>query len=62
MIEIKQISIRNNAISMRGCWHCEETVISKNKIQFKHTASADYKPDKKYKRDIYSGKSIIPPT
>lgn len=46
---------------MQGCWHSEQTVITNSKIQFKHQSSPDYKPDNKFKDDIYKGKSIIPP-
>jgi hypothetical protein len=61
MIKIWKNSIRNNAISLSGCWHYEETIVKERSILFKQKMSANYKPYKQMEKDIIKGKSSIPP-
>ena len=61
MIVIHKKSIRNNAISMKGCWHSEETMIKDQKILFKKTSTKNCKKNEQMKKQILQGKSSIPP-
>ena len=61
MISINKKSIRNNAISLKGCWHSEETIIKDQKIIFKKTSSRNHKANEQMKKQILQGKSSIPP-
>jgi hypothetical protein len=59
---IKKIKVRKGTYSLQGCPHWEETVVENDTIYFKHRSSTDYKPKQKHKKEVYQGKSIIPPT
>jgi hypothetical protein len=62
MIGLKRLKARKGTYSMQGCSHWEETVITKDKIYYKQKSSCDHKPRCKYKKELYRGKSTIPPT
>ena len=59
---IQKIKARKGFYSLQGCSHWYETIITNHKIYFKQRQSTDHKPKEKFKKEIYSGKSIIPPT
>lgn len=53
--------VRTGKYSMQGCSHWEETVVTENKIYFKEKPLKQHKPKEQSKKEIFSGKSIIPP-
>jgi hypothetical protein len=52
---------RKGMYSMQGCSHWEETVVTDKKIYFKEKSLTRHKPKEQSKKEIFSGKSIIPP-
>lgn len=60
--KMKRINARKGTYSMQGCSHWEETVITDDKFYFKEKPLTSHKPKEKSKREIYNGKSVIPPT
>ena len=59
---MRKIVARKGVYSLQGCPYWDETVITNHKIYFKHNISAEQKPSEKHKKEIYRGRSTIPPT
>ena len=57
-----KIKARSGVYSLQSCSHWDETVIANNKIFFKQRQSSHHKPQEKFKKEIFRGESIIPPT
>lgn len=57
-----KVKARQGALSIQGFPYWEEMVVSNSKIYFKHQASSEHKPLRKFENEIFRGQSIIPPT